>query len=72
MHLFSNEEGIATLSAIDNVTETAKKAAKSIAGVESKTVTITAVYTTINKRVDQFSSLNGWATPKSKRHLRKL
>lgn len=66
VHLFSNEEGIATLSAIDNVTETAKKAAKSIAGVESKTVTITAVYTTINKRVDQFSSLNGWATPKSK------
>ena len=66
VHLFSNEEGIATLSAIDNVTETAKKVAKSIAGVESKTVTITAVYTTINKRVDQFSSLNGWATPKAK------
>lgn len=66
VHAFSNEEGIATLSAIDNVTATAQQAAKSIAGVKSKTVTITAVYTTINKRIDQFSSLNGWATKQAK------
>ena len=66
VHAFSNEEGIATLSAIDNVTATAQQAAKSIAGVKSKTVTITAVYTTINKRIDQFSSLNGWATTNAK------
>ena len=66
VHAFSNEEGIATLSAIENVTATAQQAAKSIAGVKSKTVTITAVYTTINKRIDQFSSLNGWATKQAK------
>ena len=66
VHAFSNEEGIATLSAIDNVTATAQQAAKSIAGVKSKTVTITAVYTTINKRIDQFSSVNGWATKQAK------
>lgn len=66
VHAFSNEEGIATLSAIDNVTATAQQAAKSIAGVKSKTVTITAVYTTINKRIDQFSSLNSWATKQAK------
>lgn len=66
VHAFSNEEGTATLSAIDNVTATAQQAAKSIAGVKSKTVTITAVYTTINKRIDQFSNLNGWATKQAK------
>lgn len=66
VHAFSNEEGIATLSAIDNVTATAQQAAKSIAGVKSKTVTITAVYTTINKRIDQFATLNGWATKQAK------
>lgn len=64
VHAFSNEEGIATLSAIDNVTATAQQAAKSIAGVKSKTVTITAVY--VNKRVDQFATLNGWATKQAK------
>lgn len=64
VHLFSNEEGIATLSAIDNVTATAQQAAKSLAGVKSKTVTITAVY--VNKRVDQFANLNGWATKNAK------
>lgn len=64
VHAFSNEEGIATLSAIDNVTATAQQAAKSIAGVKSKTVTITAVY--VNKRVDQFANLNGWATKSAK------
>lgn len=64
VHAFSNEEGIATLSAIDNVTATAQQAAKSIAGVKSKTVTITAVY--VNKRVDQFATLNGWATRQAK------
>ena len=64
VHLFSNEEGIATLSAIDNVTATAQQAAKSLAGVKSKTVTITAVY--VNKRVDQFATLNGWATKQAK------
>ena len=64
VHLFSNEEGIATLSAIDNVTATARQAAKSLAGVKSKTVTITAVY--VNKRVDQFANLNGWATKQAK------
>lgn len=64
VHLFSNEEGIATLSAIDNVTATAQQAAKSLAGVKSKTVTITAVY--VNKRVDQFANLNGWATKQAK------
>ena len=66
VHAFSNEEGIATLSAIDNVTATAQQAAKAIAGVKSKTVTITAVYTTINKRIDQFATLNGWATKQAK------
>lgn len=66
VHLFSNEEGIATLSAIDNVTATAQQAAKAIAGVKSKTVTITAVYTTINKRIDQFATVNGWATKQAK------
>lgn len=66
VHAFSDEEGIATLSAIDNVTATAQQAAKSIAGVKSKTVTITAVYTTINKRIDQFATLNGWATKQAK------
>lgn len=66
VHAFSNEEGIATLSAIDNVTATAQQAAKAIAGVKSKTVTITAVYTTINKRIDQFATLNGWATTNAK------
>lgn len=64
VHLFSNEEGIATLSAIDNVTATARQAAKSLAGVKSKTVTITAVY--VNKRVDQFANLNGWAKTNAK------
>lgn len=64
VHAFSNEEGIATLSAIDNVTATAQQAAKSLAGVKSKTVTITAVY--VNKRVDQFANLNGWATKQAK------
>ena len=64
VHLFSNEEGIATLSAIDNVTATARQAAESLAGVKSKTVTITAVY--VNKRVDQFANLNGWATKQAK------
>lgn len=64
VHAFGNEEGIATLSAIDNVTATAQQAAKSIAGVKSKTVTITAVY--VNKRVDQFATLNGWATKQAK------
>lgn len=66
VHAFSNEEGIATLSAIDNVTATAQQAAKAIAGVKSKTVTITAVYTTINKRIDQFATVNGWATKQAK------
>ena len=66
VHAFSNEEGIATLSAIDIVTATAQQAAKSIAGVKSKTVTITAVYTTINKRIDQFATVNGWATKQAK------
>lgn len=66
VHAFSNEEGIAMLSAIDNVTATAQQAAKAIAGVKSKTVTITAVYTTINKRIDQFATLNGWATKQAK------
>lgn len=64
VHAFSNEEGTATLSAIDNVTATAQQAAKSIASVKSKTVTITAVY--VNKRVDQFATLNGWATKQAK------
>lgn len=66
VHAFSNEEGIAMLSAIDNVTATAQQAAKAIAGVKSKTVTITAVYTTINKRIDQFATVNGWATKQAK------
>lgn len=66
VHLFSNEEGIATLSAIDNVTATAQQAAKSLAGVKSKTVTITAVYVTTSKRVDQFANLNGWGTKQAK------
>lgn len=66
VHAFSNEEGIATLSAIDNVTASAQQAAKAIAGVKSKTVTITAVYTTINKRIDQFATVNDWATKQAK------
>lgn len=66
VHLFSNEEGIATLSAIDNVTATAQQAAKALAGVKSKTVTITAVYVTTSKRADQFANLNGWATKQAK------
>lgn len=66
VHAFSNEEGIATLSAIDNVTATAQQAAKAIAGVKSKTVTITAAYISTNKRIDQLSSLNGWATTQAK------
>ena len=66
VHLFSNEEGIATLSAIDNVTATAQQAAKSLAGVKSKTVTITAVYVTTSKRADQFANLNGWGTKQAK------
>ena len=63
---FSSEEGTATLSAIDNVSAVAKKAADAIKEVKSKSVTITATYTTINKRIDQFETLNGWATPKAK------
>lgn len=63
---FGKEEGTATLSAIDNVSAVAKKAADAIKEVKSKSVTITATYTTINKRIDQFETLNGWATPKAK------
>lgn len=66
VHAFSNEEGIATLSAIDNVTATAQQAAKAIAGVKSKTVTITAVYVTTNKRIEQFATVNGLATKQAK------
>ena len=66
VHAFSNEEGIAMLSAIDNVTATAQQAAKAIAGVKSKTVTITAVYVTTNKRIDQFATVNGLATKQAK------
>lgn len=66
VHAFSNEEGIATLSAIDNVTATAQQAAKAIAGVKSKTVTITAVYVTTNIRIEQFATVNGLATKQAK------
>lgn len=59
---FDEEEGKATLSAVDNVTETAENAAAALEKLQDKKITVTAVITGAYQKIKEFVSGNAEGT----------